>query len=280
MKRLQKGFSLLELLITLLITSCIFILFAQVFKVGLRLNRGTDNTGDVFQGGVVISEVMANKLSFTSPSLVTLYPEIDKPVKDECRAIGFPIGGPSPKGADKYPRLSLNDVGLQRVYFDCFFDSSLEDIVNSNPWNYYVLYYVEKQDDAVKLFSADNKNNDSEYISNILYEITYFIGDDDNPKRPSCLRKTPLVNVGENSLNDYYYNRLNDLIQNKTASRLIIKKISSNIKTMQVSMNNYPAININLTIDYGTTGTSDISDRRDRNVSEEAEITFTVMPMN
>ena len=74
MIRKNKGFSLFEILITLLISGGIVLIFGYLMDKGIKINRNAEKNMDVLNDGLVISEKIYKNMKYSSSNLVTIFP--------------------------------------------------------------------------------------------------------------------------------------------------------------------------------------------------------------
>ena len=275
MIRKNKGFSLFEILITLLISGGIVLIFGYLMDKGIKINRNAEKNMDVLNDGLVISEKIYKNMKYSSSNLVTIFPYNNEMYgKDECFAVGFPILSEFHSGN----KITPEETGYDFDTYECM--DEMQDKLSKKNWSGYVLYIHDKNGDIL----GGGKN--------CFYEIKFNYIKSKYKKQNSDSKD---IMIFEKLTNNEWGQKLGISISGDNNSELILRTIlskngnlkkqilSKNIKSFKISKKSYPAFKMRLLLDYGIYGGSNVYGRNNVNAKPKAEnfeVDWIVLPIN
>lgn len=290
MRKKNKGFSLLEILITLLISGGIVLIFGYLMDKGVKINRNTEKNMDVLNDGLMISEKIYKDMKYSAPGLVAIFPynnavtmgddvgneNITKYGNDECIAVGFPVL-PEIYSRNK---VTPEETGYRSNTYECI--DEMQEKVSKKNWAGYVLYIHDKNGKIL---------GNGETDKNKFYEVRFTY----DFKKSKDSKKMKTIMIFERLTMDQWgkelgvsgqadsFNLLKMLL--KTNSNLQKQLLSKNIKSFKISKKSYPAFKMRLLLDYGVYGGSNVEGRKavSGNATAKAEnfeVDWVVLPIN
>lgn len=281
MRQKNKGFSLLEILITLLISGGIVLIFGYLMDKGIKINRHTEKNMDVLNDGLIVSEKIYKNMKYSAPNLVTIFTCQNQATmygKDECIAVGFPIL------TEIYSRneITPEETGYRSHTYECM--DEIQEKLSKKNWTGYVLYIHDKdgkilgngEKDKNKFYEVRftykyKKNEDNKEIENKNVTMFEKLTVDEWRKKLGVSEQADSFNLLEMLL--------------KKNSNLQKQLLSKNIKSFKISKKSYPAFKMRLLLDYGVYGGSNVEGRKAVNgnataKAENFEVDWVILPIN
>ena len=285
----NKGFSLAETLITLVISATIILIFGYLMDKGIKMNRGAGINNDVLSGGLILQDSITKNMRYSATNLITIYKynEDKKYGSNECWAIGFPVLKViSPGKITK--KIDPKETGYNVDSYKCM--GIMADTSIKKNWQGYMLYFHDKN---------------GEYFlkkRNCFYEIKFLFENNKEKNRSILTRKT--IKEWQKDVGIYVDSSNTDLFYKEVLKKLLkdvstydVKLISKSVMSFKISTNSYPAIKMGVLLSYGVDGGNVQGGRQivqkykvnleaqtatkvNRLVTENFELNWTVLPLN